>query len=135
VHPVLVYGTLKRGFPNHDGELLARFYVGLARTVEAYPLCVAGRWYSPVMFPEPGIGERVTGELYAVDRDTLDHLDRLERVGEAAGYRRRRIAVECDHADIGEAWCYMKDRALATPLHSGYLADYQDRRYVPRHLR
>ena len=39
--------------------------LGLYR--KAYPLVIAGRWFSPVKMPEPGVGHRVTGELYEVD--------------------------------------------------------------------
>jgi hypothetical protein len=43
----------------------------LYRAVEAYPLLIAGRWWSPVMLPEAGVGHRIAGELYEVDDATI----------------------------------------------------------------
>jgi gamma-glutamylaminecyclotransferase len=57
MHRVFVFGTLKRGFPNHEG-MAGLTCLGHYRTVQAYPLVIAGQWFSPVMMPEPGGGIR-----------------------------------------------------------------------------
>ena len=75
---VFVYGTLKRGFPNHEVGLAGQRFLGRFHTAEAYPLVVAGRWFSPVLLAEPGHGHRVHGEVFAVGDDVLTDLDRLE---------------------------------------------------------
>lgn len=133
MHKVFVFGTLKRGFANHAEVLRDIACLGDYRTVERYPLVVAGRWFSPVMLPEPGIGHRVSGELYAVDDDKLAELDHVESTHLPDGYRRRAVAVECLATGAVEtAQVYMKPRHLVTAIHSDHLADYQDRRYVPK---
>ncbi len=134
MHHVFVYGTLKRGFVNHDPILLSPCFVGEARSVIAYPMMVAGPWYSPVVFDEPGTGHPIHGELYRVNDTTLAELDRIEGVNRTGGYRRILIAIEI----LGEkldAWCYVKDRVDVAIIHDGPLQNYEDARYVPRNLR
>ena len=126
---VFVYGTLKRGFPNH--RLLARARpLGEARTRERFPLAVAGPWFVPVLLRRPGEGHRVRGELYAVDAETLAALDALEGVDEPDGYERDRIELSSEPGgETVEAEVYFK-REPPGRLHTGWLEDYQDRRYV-----
>jgi len=136
-HRVFIYGTLKRGFPNHDQWLRGINCLGPHRTVLAFPLLIGGPWYSIQMVPEPGRGLRVSGELYLLDDDGLARLDDLESVGQPSGYTRRQIDVEGLNGDIcNNVWCYFKDRALVDPVHSEPLSRYDfDPRYVPAKLR
>jgi gamma-glutamylaminecyclotransferase len=64
---LFVFGTLKRGFPLAPALDGAR-YLGAFRTVERYPMLVAGEWFAPMLLPQPGRGEHVAGELYEVTR-------------------------------------------------------------------
>ena len=52
---VVALGTLKRGFPLHHVVAGARF-CGECRTVERFPLLIAGPWFAPMILNEPGIG-------------------------------------------------------------------------------
>ena len=129
-HLVFVYGTLKRGFPNHhymDGAT----FLCMGRTLTAYPLVVGNQWFSPYLLPEPGTGHRVTGELWSVPETMMPALDELESVHLPNGYRRQLIEVE---PEIGGghrmAWAYFRERQHVSVVHTGYLDDYQDRRYV-----
>ena len=116
---IFVYGTLKRGFPNAAG-------------LDAWPLIVGGQWFSPSMLPERGVGHRVAGELWEVDEATLAALDRLESTHLPTGYRREAVMVEpADGGPACEAWVWFKERGRLTAIHSDYLDDYRDRRYVP----
>ena len=127
---VFAFGTLKRGFPLHRGIAAARF-LGAYRTVQRFPMFVAGPWFAPVMMNEPGIGHRVIGELYQVDEARLTHLDAMESIGKPGNFR---IPVEVEPIHDGErcmAFAYMKSRALADPPHTDYLASYQDNRFIP----
>jgi gamma-glutamylaminecyclotransferase len=128
---VFVYGTLKRGFPNHP--LLERSQLlGEALTCERWPLLIAGRWFVPCMRERRGEGHRVRGELYAVDAATLEALDELEGVNEPDGYDRRAIEVERGPGDERlEAQAYFK-RAPLGAVHSDPLECYDDDRYVRR---
>lgn len=132
MHQVFVYGTLKRGFANHDATLLAGALLGVARTVVARPLVVAGRWFSPVLLDEPGNGECVEGELYRVNDAVLAALDRIEGVGGRGGYRRITLDVVDAHGVPYRAFGYVKDRADVAIIHDGPYAAYHDQRYVPR---
>lgn len=130
LHRVFVYGTLKRGFPNHhymDGAT----FIGTGRTVEAYPLVVGGQFFTPYLMPEPGVGHRVRGELWDVPEAMMPALDELEGVHLPNGYRRQLIRVEPDGCGaLCEAWTYARERRYITIIHSTDLDDYQDRRYV-----
>jgi len=128
---VFVYGTLKRGFPNHDLLRRARA-AGEARTRERFPLAVVGSWFVPALLDRPGEGHCVRGELYAVDPPTLAALDELEGVGEPDGYDRRRIEVEREpDGETLTAEVYFKREPLGA-VHTGWLEEYRDTRYVGR---
>lgn len=79
---VFSYGTLKKDFPNH-GLLLDlissgdAIFVGCYSTVDPYPL-VCGPYRVPFLLNLPGLGHRISGELYAVSTHALSLLDELE---------------------------------------------------------
>lgn len=128
---VFVFGTCKKGFPLHGALSRGRF-LGLCRTREQFPMIVAGPWYAPMMFDEPGVGMQVSGELYELDEASLRHLDAVESVG-IPGNCRKQIDVEpVDGGAPLSAFVYMKARELANPMHTGYLESYHDRRFVPQ---
>jgi gamma-glutamylcyclotransferase (GGCT)/AIG2-like uncharacterized protein YtfP len=85
-HRVFVYGTLKRGFPNHS-LLKGCESIGDAATVPTYKMIENG---FPVIMPDPA-GKPLAGEIYIVDGDTLARLDQLEREG--TSYDRKLIDV------------------------------------------
>jgi gamma-glutamylaminecyclotransferase len=128
-HRLFVYGTLKRGFPNH-GFLEGQRFLGEARTIDAYPMIVQGLYFSPVVMPEPGVGHRVHGEVWEVDDACLVRLDELESIGKPTGYTRQAIRVELADGASVEAGIYFKARERVVYAHTGYLTDYRDRRYV-----
>ena len=130
---VFVYGTLKRGFPYHETGLGGRRFLGQGRTLESFPLVIAGLWFSPVLIAEPGIGRTVLGEIYEVDGATLGSLDRLEGTHHPNGYERIEISIAPDGGTGAHpAWTYVKPRALVGTIHSDCLEVYRlDPRYVP----
>src|SRR5947209_6336475 len=77
---LFVYGTLKRGFPNHQFLIKVKEiqFLGLARTFDKYPLLI-NKWGSPFLLPEEGVGHHVQGELYRVQNpDLWSQLDHFE---------------------------------------------------------
>ncbi|GAB0493474.1 hypothetical protein MMPV_004756 [Pyropia vietnamensis] len=126
---VMVYGTLKRGFPNAP-LLTTSIYLGRCTTVGAYPLVVGGDWYSPYLLASPGKGHRVVGELYAVTPDALAALDVLENVG--VNYSRELIDVVGPRGEVRAVHTYLKVNYTRELACGECLVDYQDRRYVPR---
>lgn len=130
MHRVFVYGTLKRGFPNH-GYMTGATFVAEARTVDAYPLVVGGMWFTPYLMPEKGDGHQVKGEIWDVPEHMMPALDELESVHLPNGYRRQVIPVVLDGSgDRTEAWAYFRERRHIALIHTDVLDDYQDRRYT-----
>lgn len=132
IEKVFIYGTLKRGFPNHHYVWGRIGYLGRCRTVEAYPLVVGDRWRSPFLLEEPGQGFQVTGDLFEADADALARMDQLEGVGRPKGYIRDRITVELleDGARL-KAFAYLKDRACIQGPLSDPMPEYHlDPAYV-----
>lgn len=131
-HHVFVYGTLKRGFPNShllkDAEMAGHF-----ETEEKYPLVVGGEFYSPYLLNIEGKGHNVRGEVYRVDDDMLEKLDELERVG--VNYTRKAVNVRNSRGEKVEVLAYLKCNYTRDLLEAECHPEYNDRRYVPRHMR
>ena len=89
---VFVFGTLRQGFPNHHRNR-GRRVAGRYRTVEAYPLLLVGERHSPWLVDAPGEGLPVYGEVYELEDAALADMDRLERIDQPDGYRRRELLV------------------------------------------
>ncbi|XP_032691447.1 putative gamma-glutamylcyclotransferase CG2811 isoform X2 [Odontomachus brunneus] len=82
LHRVFVYGTLKRGEPNHGvikdvANGYAKF-LGIGKTTISYPLVIATRYNIPFLLKKPNVGNHVQGEIYDVDSTMLKRLDELE---------------------------------------------------------
>lgn len=128
---LFVFGTLKKGFPLHERGLAGAIFHGRFRTRRAYPMLIAGRWFAPMMFDEPGNGSIVTGELYEIDEAALRNLDLLESVGKP-GHFRGLIEIEpMAGGNPCNAFVYFKTRSLARPIHTDCLSTYEDRRFIP----
>lgn len=131
MHRVFVFGTLKDGFALHRqglGDTPKRLD---CRTVERFPMFIAGPWYAPMMMNEPGSGLQVHGELYEVDDTRLALLDALESVGKPGNFR---VVIEVEALDGSTRWqafAYVKSRVFASPVHSDLLEFYDDHRFVP----
>ncbi|GES52087.1 gamma-glutamylcyclotransferase [Rhizobium sp. NBRC 114257] len=131
---VFAFGTLKKGFVLHQRGLAGAHYCGRAQTRKAYPMVIAGQWFAPMMFDEPGTGSIVSGELYELSGEMLSKLDRLESVGQP-GHFRKRIELETASGNLADAFAYFKARRLAVPIYTGYLSTYDDDRFVPTERR
>jgi gamma-glutamylcyclotransferase (GGCT)/AIG2-like uncharacterized protein YtfP len=92
MHRIFVYGTLKRGQSN-DPLLQGSRFLGPAITTTRYRMIAS---VFPVLLSH-GSGLTVKGELYEVDMETRNRLDRLERVRDDGGgsYERRATDVHC----------------------------------------
>lgn len=131
---MFVYGTLKRGFANHslldDATFLGRF-----RSIVPYPLVVGGAFFSPYLLDIPGKGERVFGEVYTVSSDTLARLDVLENVGVNYARSTMVVASTYDPSFTATTFVYLKRNFGDDLLKKPMMADYQCRKYIPRHRR
>ena len=137
-HYLFVYGTLKKGFPNHDHYMRSARDLGKYQTIEKYPLVLCGPRYVPCMIFSPGDGQHVEGQLYEVDEECLNRIDALERVKDSDGYRRTLIRVSPRgrlDQDIRDALTYFMLPEQATDRRSDNLKTYgpdQAKKYTPR---
>ncbi|XP_025118406.2 gamma-glutamylaminecyclotransferase isoform X2 [Bubalus bubalis] len=141
--PVFVYGTLKTGQPNHrvllDGAHGCAAFRGRARTLEPYPLVIAGEHNIPRLLNLPGRGHRVFGEVYEVDLRMLRFLDEFESCPDMYQRTRLHVALEGARAPLE---CFVYTTATYPPewVHLPYLDDYDSQgkhglRYNPRENR
>lgn len=134
---VFVYGTLKRGQPNHhlienveNGKAL---FIGEGKTVVKYPLIIASRCNIPFLLPVEGTGEIIHGEMFDVDEPMLKRLDALE--GHPAWYKREEIPIAYSNG-FSKCWCYMLEHFKPDLLHLPYLEKFdfhsmpKDRQYI-----
>lgn len=124
---IFVYGTLKKGFPNHDRYMRQARLIGTYRTRDRYRLVLSGERHSPCMMAGAGLGRKVIGELYAVDQAGLEQMDRLERIDLPDGYRRHCITVDRvagPTPDSRDVFVYLKTPDLVNDLRSGTLETY-----------
>ncbi|XP_068234655.1 putative gamma-glutamylcyclotransferase CG2811 isoform X2 [Palaemon carinicauda] len=127
-HSVFVYGTLKRGEPNHhwltekeNGDAL---FVGTANTKEKYPLVIASRYNIPYTLELPGKGENIEGEIYDVDDNMLAKLDVLE---DHPKYYERKVkkAVLQDSGEEVDIWIYLLHHYKPHMIELPFLKSYQ----------
>lgn len=135
MHQIFVYGTLKAGFDNHNEMLGGQNCLGNFTTVERFPLVITGPWYSPVMFPEPGTGHFICGEVYEVNDKKLAELDKFEYVHMPKGFRRYDLQVTSEQKIILHVQSYMRPRKFIKHIWSEYIKDYQDHRYIHQRKR
>lgn len=79
---VFVYGTLKKGQPNHywltNEENGFANFEGNGKTDIKFPLIIATKYNIPFLLNVPNTGDNVSGEIYSVDEAMLKNLDQLE---------------------------------------------------------
>jgi gamma-glutamylaminecyclotransferase len=135
-HWIFVYGTHKRGFACHAPLLDSATFVGTFRTLEAYPLIVTGPFFSPILLNAPNSGDRVFGEVFAIDDKTLEALDRAENIQSPLFSRNvLPVAATADPSFTANTHVYMADPELTSPASTPTISDYQCHNYVPRHRR
>ena len=150
-HLVFVYGTLKRGEPNHSliepgsasGQSLL---IGTGITQNKFPLVVAGIYNIPYLLDAVGKGNLISGEIYSVDQEGLDSLDILEGVPKHYQRRRENIIIqdcllstraETDPfkpATIVNCWLYVCGNFKKELLQLPYLTTFSNKTagYIPR---
>jgi len=102
-HLVFVYGTLRRGFWNHD--LLAKsIFLGCGKTKHLYAMYVDGIPY--VVKEEVS---QIVGEVYAVGKETLEELDCLEN--HPSWYERQEVEIALGDGQQMIAWLYFSTQA------------------------
>lgn len=106
-------GTLKRGFPL-SYALEGSQYLGPYRSVERFPLLIAGQWYGPMLLDQPGRGRHILGELFELDDAMLARIDRLESIGQPGNSRITVRVIQLSGAAECDAFAYANAPWLAT---------------------
>ncbi|MES2999748.1 MAG: gamma-glutamylcyclotransferase family protein [Pseudomonadota bacterium] len=125
-HLVFVFGTLKEGFPNFGVNRGTRV-PGEFKTCAAYPLYLVGERHSPWLIESPDTGLRVAGQVFRVDREMLDAMDRLERVTEHDGYHRKLLQLEeAGSSRLVSTYAYLKppEQLLMSQVRLGPIGEY-----------
>lgn len=104
---VFVYGTLKRGEPNHHwltrSENGVSRFLGIGTTVEKFPLVVGTRYNIPFLLDQRGTGHNVQGEIYEVDEAMFANLDVLEDYPNYYDREEQAIAMNDEYVAIEES--------------------------------
>lgn len=100
---VFVYGTLRKGFGNHDRYMGTAEFVGSTKTQPVFTM----RAMCYAAFPGAFVGgsTALVGEVYLVDETTLRRLDEME--GHPYDYKREEFLLE----DGSTAWIYARQYA------------------------
>jgi gamma-glutamylaminecyclotransferase len=127
---LLVYGTLKKGQPQEnvmtDSSNGIANWVGRGTTLEKWPLVIASKYNIPFLLKRPGIGHRISGDVFEVDSQKLSFLDRFESC--PTYYDRLEIEVELfipeGKPSIIKTFCYIlptfKPQLLERQMYSDY---------------
>ncbi|KAH8371751.1 hypothetical protein KR093_008779 [Drosophila rubida] len=123
---VFVYGTLKRGEPNHHWlttkENGVSQFVAKGKTVLKFPLVIGTRYNIPFLLNKRGVGHQIEGEVYEVDDAMFARLDVLEEYPKY--YDREPQAILTEHNETLDCWIYLIRRfpesMLAKPLLTSY---------------
>ncbi|XP_054764788.1 putative gamma-glutamylcyclotransferase CG2811 [Lytechinus pictus] len=100
---VFVYGTLKRGQPNHfalsevGNERYT--YIGNGFTSTKWPLVIASEHNIPYLLDKEGNGYNIKGEVYDVDDVLLGHIDQVECYPDVYGRRKVDIIMTKEETD------------------------------------
>lgn len=112
-HIIFAYGTLKKGFSNHDILKRSKF-IGTGFTTEKYSMYQDG---IPYVVKEEAVSN-IQGEVYSVDSDILKILDRLERHPD--WYCRKQVDVRMDSTgEVIIAWLYFNPTPEGELVESG----------------
>ncbi|XP_026480866.1 putative gamma-glutamylcyclotransferase CG2811 [Ctenocephalides felis] len=140
IHKVFVYGTLKKGEPNHhwltDIKNGAANFVSRATTNDKYPLVIATRYNIPFLLDKPGEGYNVSGEIYEVDDKMLSNLDVLE---DHPNLYVRELADVSSDESRHSCWIYLLKTFPPALLSALFLENYTNKPpnplYAPRSSR
>lgn len=138
---VFVYGTLKRGQPNHylmtDAKNGIAKFITEAKTCEKFPLVIATRYNIPFLLNQPGTGHHVNGEIYEVNESMFAVLDKLE---DYPHWYDRQIysMLGVDGTTKLDCWIYMLKIFPQNMLKLEFITNYEskgDKEYLERSKR
>jgi gamma-glutamylaminecyclotransferase len=107
-HKVFVYGTLKRGYANHNYHLSEAVFLGKARTKLTWEMIGENKGF-PYVTKVSEEGHNIKGEVFSVSDSELKRLDVLE--GVATGhYKKIFTQIQYDDKTIDSVYMYVACR-------------------------
>jgi gamma-glutamylcyclotransferase (GGCT)/AIG2-like uncharacterized protein YtfP len=116
---VFVYGSLRKGFWNHEPYLKDSKFIGMGITKEKYAMYAN---IIPYVVENEKISH-IVGEVYEVDEKTLERIDCLE--GHPDCYKRKKVKIILDSGEEIEAWIYFYPEPYGVLVESGDYKDYR----------
>ena len=104
MHKVFVYGTLMTGFENHLYMSKSRL-LGKGTTIKKF--FMTARFIPFVSEMEHENSNYILGEVYEVDSQSLNAIDRLE--GHPDFYERKEVDVRLDDGSTMKCWMYINN--------------------------
>ncbi|XP_067631173.1 putative gamma-glutamylcyclotransferase CG2811 isoform X3 [Eurosta solidaginis] len=130
---VFVYGTLKRGEPNHHcltrNENGHSRFVCEAQTIKKFPLVIGTRYNIPFLLNKPGSGHNIWGEVYEVDDKMFANLDVLEDYPDY--YDREIQQVKNKDNELFDCWLYLIKEFPEQLLSKRHLESYHNTQELP----
>ncbi len=121
---IFVYGSLRKGFWNHKHYLKNSKFIGKGKTKEKYAM------YADII-PYVVENEKIShivGEVYEVDKKTLERIDYLE--GHPNYYFRKKVPIVLETGKEIKAWMYFYPEPYGVLVKSGDYKDYMGDRHV-----
>lgn len=137
---VFLYGTLKKGEPNH--YVLSKYTLGRCKfvcdgeTVDKFPMVIATKYNIPFLLYKKGCGEYIQGEVYSVNAYLFEKLDVFFE------HRSFYTRLKCHIVDISdtkfnvlECWTYFIHNYKETLLDLPNISIYNRFRNYPKFVR
>jgi gamma-glutamylaminecyclotransferase len=109
---LFVYGSLRRGFPNHY-ILENSVYIGEFSTTDGYIMIGTRSKVFPYIIKDSIVDDatptQIVGELYDVEPNTINRIDELE--GHPHTYNRQLITVT-NNTDVFESYIYILENPI-----------------------
>lgn len=100
-HTIFVYGTLKKGRPNH-GPLEGAVFLGYGILDGNFRIFDLG-WYPGVSRADSST--RILGEVWRIGPDALQRIDMIE--GHPSYYEREKLSIRMLDGSTYRAWTYL----------------------------
>ena len=143
-HNMFVYGTLKRGFYNHNTYLRhaesngSAVFLDNGKTIDKYSLKLLGERNIPAFLeleewmPQE-TGSRIEGEIFEISGDVLQAMDILEGVATGHYFRARRLVQMSGSEETLDCWVYLQEcqqqKQEQEPARRAHFKSYS--RYTP----
>ncbi len=126
---VFVYGTLKKGYHNHDSFLDKAKFIGNATSVSKWTMIGEGMGFPYLLERSDNLGNNIKGEVYEVTADELKNLDYLE--GVPTHYRKSYMYVSYnDGRPSGNVTVYVKTNVTVIDNSKKFINEFEPKKQL-----